>query len=237
MSLRSASANEPNGGRPPPISGLLLDRGGALRWLLPHRAPGGSALRAWGSPRFGLGSAARSRLTTEQFAGRCRPPSTMANALPRADSVVHSTGPADSAREGVPSSFISFNSATNRSHLHRPPAPRRSDDPRTFYQTSGALRRDGSCSRNRSSEGVRPFSLLRLRGEAPFTEPCALAQRRTNSTPRRTRRLPTPLDCELTKTMRAHEGGGLLAPALTLVVDLANSDVEGQRVGLLGVVR
>ena len=31
--------------------------------------------------------------------------------------------------------------------------------------------------------------------------------------------------------MRAHEGGGLLAPALALVVDLANSDVEGQRVG------
>jgi hypothetical protein len=34
----------------------------------------------------------------------------------------------------------------------------------------------------------------------------------------------------------AHEGG-LLAPALTLVMDLANSDVEGQRVGLLRVVR
>ena len=32
-------------------------------------------------------------------------------------------------------------------------------------------------------------------------------------------------------------GGGLLAPALALVVDLANSDVEGQRVGLLRVVR
>ena len=31
--------------------------------------------------------------------------------------------------------------------------------------------------------------------------------------------------------------GGLLAPAQTLVVDLANSEVEGQRVGLLRVVR